>query len=259
MIRPESVRPVSIKGRVSAFTLTAFALLTACAPIAGAQMQPPPEQPPVITVGGTGEVEVAPDRARVMVGVQTDAATAAQAADENNRKQAAVLKAIQALGIPSSQIKTLNYNVAPITRYDDKLKRTVVDGYRVSNIVSVETDKLNQTGAIIDAGLSNGANQVAGLNFYLKDQTKARDAALTKAVESAKRNAELAASAAGGRLGDLIELSISNYYLPDNNDFAGRGVARGMEMAAMAAPAPISEGTTKISISVSTRWKYEKR
>lgn len=222
--------------------------------IAGAQSSQTPQQPPTITVTGTGEVEATPDRARIQVGVQTDAPTAAQAADENNRKQAAVLKAIRALGIPAAQIKTLNYSVSAIQRYDDKTKRTVVDGYRVRNVVSVETDKLDQTGAIIDAGLSNGANQVAGLSFYLKDQTKAHESALTKAVEAARRDAQIAATAAGGRLGELMELTINDYGQPYERDFNGRGVA----MAAEIAPAPIAEGTTKVSVTVSTRWCFEK-
>ncbi|MBX9856870.1 MAG: SIMPL domain-containing protein [Gemmatimonadaceae bacterium] len=147
----------------------------------------PPEPPPAISVSARGEVQVAPDRARVQVGVETQAKTSAAAAAENNQKQAAVLKAIRALGIPQAQIRTLNYSVMPMQRYDDKLKRVVIDGYQVSNIVSVETEKLELAGQIIDAGLANGANRVAGLDFFVKDRAKAQEEALAQAVATARR------------------------------------------------------------------------
>ncbi|MFN7455941.1 MAG: SIMPL domain-containing protein, partial [Gemmatimonas sp.] len=60
--------------------------------------------PPASTifVTGRGEVQVAPDRARVQVGMETQARTSQLAAQENNRKQAAILAAIRKLGIPDA-------------------------------------------------------------------------------------------------------------------------------------------------------------
>lgn len=233
--------------------LGALGLLSVTPLLARAQ-QAPAVPPPQITVSARGEVQVAPDRARVQVGVETQAKTAAEAAAENNKKQAAVLAAIKKLGIANSQITTLNYNVSPIQRYDDKLRRTVIDGYQVSNIVQVVTDKIEQAGPIIDAGLSNGANRVASLDFLVKDQSKARDEALASAVESARRQAEVAAKAAGGGLGDLLELSVNDFERPMPRPM--------MTMAKMssdeAAPAPISEGLSTIAVTVMTRWRFVK-
>jgi hypothetical protein len=219
---------------------------------ASAQMMPP--QPPAITVVARGEVQVAPDRARVQVGLETKAKTAQAAAAENNRKQTAIVNAIKALGIPASQIKTINYSVMPEQRWDQKEQRTILDGYRVSNIVSVETDKLEQAGPIIDAGLSNGANRIAGLEFLVKDRSKAEDAALAEAVASARRQAEVAAKAAGGQVVELLELIVMDNGRPEAVPM--------MAMAKMAdaggAPTPVSEGMTTVSVSVSTRWKFSK-
>lgn len=214
----------------------------------------PPSPLPQISVSARGEVQVAPDRARVQVGVETQAKTAAVAAAENNKKQAAILAAIRALGVAATQITTLGYNVAPIQRYDQKLERVVIDGYQVSNIVQVTTDKLDQTGLIIDAGLTNGANRVAGLDFLVKDNSKARDAALTQAVESARRQAEIAARGAGGTLGELIELNINEFERPDPRPM----LAMSKMADASSAPTPISEGMNTVSVSVSTRWRFEK-
>jgi uncharacterized protein YggE len=230
------------------------ALLAVSSGRAAAQTQPGQLiQPPQITVSSRGEVQVAPDRARVQVGVETQAKTAAAAANENNRKQAAVLSAIRALGVPAASISTLGYNVFPVERYDEKDRRSVVDGYRVSNIVQVVTDKLEQAGAIIDAGLTNGANRVAGLDFMVRDAASARDEALAKAVESAKRQASAAARAAGGQATELLELIV--------NDFEQPGPRPTMQMArvkdaAEMAPTPLSEGLTTVAVSVMTRWRF---
>lgn len=222
------------------------------APLSAQMMMPPP---PTISVNARGEVQLAPDRARVQVGVETQGRTAAIASQENNRKQTAILGAIRALGVPAAQIKTLNYSVMPVQRYDDKLRRVVIDGYTVSNIVQVETEKLDLAGQIIDAGLSNGANRVAGLDFYAKDRSKAQDEALALAVASARRQADVAAKAAGGQIAELIELGISDFERPEPRQMMAMAK---MEMADAPTPTPLAEGTTTVSVTVSTRWKFVK-
>lgn len=245
-------RRFAVRPWVGASLFSAGAVLSAAAPV---RAQTTPLPPPSINVMSRGEVQVAPDRARVQVGIETQAKTAALASQENNKKQTAILAAIRALGIPAAQIQTLNYSVSPMQRYDEKERKVVIDGYRVSNIVSVETDKLEQTGAIIDAGLANGANRVAGLQFLVKNRDSAQEQALKQAVESARRQAEVAAKAAGGEVAELLELSI--------NDFERAEPMPMMAMAKMAdgagAPTPIAEGTTTIAVSVSTRWRFAKR
>ena len=247
--RGGSVRSASLLS-----ALTAAALIgLGCASTAAAQVAP---QPPIpqISVNSRGEVQVAPDRARILVGIETRAKTAAVAASENSTKQTAILTAIKALGIPAAQITTMNFSVSPLQRYDEKDRRMVIDGYQVSNIVQVITDKLEQTGPIIDASLAAGANRVAGLDFMLKDPSKARDAALSQAVEAARRQAEVAAKAAGGSLGELLELNVNEYERPMPREV----MAMSAKMDAAAAPTPISEGTTTVSISVGTRWRFVK-
>lgn len=209
--------------------------------------------PPQITVSARGEVQVTPDRARVQLGVETQAKTAAEAAAENNKKQAAVLAAIRALGIPAAQISTMGYNVSPIQRYDDKLRRSVIDGYQVSNIVQVVADKLEQAGPVIDAALEHGANRVAGLDFFVKDPSKAKDQALAQAVETARRQAEVAARAAGGTLGALIEINVNDFEQP-----MPRPMMAMAKMDAAGSPTPLSEGTTTVSVGVNTRWEFIK-
>ncbi len=244
-----------VRGTLLAVAAGAMALTLVSAGAAHGQQTPAPQAPPTIFVTGRGEVLVAPDRARVQVGMETQARTSQQAAQENNRKQAAILAAIRKLGIADANIQTLNYSVSPVQRYDDKLRRVVIDGYQVSNIVQVETDKLELAGQIIDAGLNNGANRVAGLDFIVKDRAKAQDQALTEAVASARRQAEVAARAAGGTIVELIELTINEFERPEPRGM----VAMAMKVESADAPAPISAGMNTVSVSVGTRWKFAKQ
>jgi uncharacterized protein len=235
--------------------LGAIGVTLAFAEIAGAQQAPVPTPPSTIFVSARGEVQVSPDRARVQVGMETQARTSQLAAQENNRKQAAILAAIQKLGVPAANIQTMNYSVSPVQRYDDKLRRVVIDGYQVTNVVQVETDRLELAGQIIDAGLANGANRVAGLDFIVKDRAKAQDQALTEAVAAARRQAEVAAKAAGGQVVELLELTINEFERPEPRAM----MAMAMKVESADAPAPIATGTNTITVSVGTRWKFAKQ
>lgn len=223
-------------------------------PLVAASAQPPAAPLSAISVVARGEVQVAPDRARIQVGLETKARSANAAAAENNRKQAAILAALKALGVPASQIRTINYSVQPEQRWDAKEQRSVLDGYRVSNIVSVETDRLDQVGPIIDAGLSNGSNRIAGLEFLVKDRAKAEDSALAEAVASARRQAEVAARAAGGQVVELLELTVMESGRPEMVPM----VAMTRAADAGSVPTPVSEGMSTITVTVSTRWRFAK-
>jgi len=237
--------------RISSAVLVPLVLLSPS--FLGAQVAATP--PNSITVSARGEVQVSPDRARVQVGVETQARTSAAASQENNRKQAAVLRAIRALGIPEAQIQTLDFSVSPVQRWDNATKRTVIDGYRVSNIVQVETERLELVGGIVDGALGGGANRVAALEFYIQNRSAAEDSALAKAVSRAKSQAEVAARAAGGSAVELLELTVGG-------SDGGSPYPMPMAMARMAAdestPTPITPGTRTISTTVTTRWRFVK-
>jgi uncharacterized protein YggE len=185
------------------------------------------------------------------VGVETEARTAAAAAEQNNRKQTAVLNAIRALGISSSAITTLNYSVYPVHRWNETTKRSDLIGYRVSNIVQVDAEKIEQAGPIIDAGLKAGANRVAGLEFRLSDQARFRDSALVLAVQNARRQADVVARAAGGSASELLEINVMEMDRPERMVMAQMKSAEADQTAT-----PVSEGTMTVTVVINTRWRY---
>ncbi len=230
----------------------ALALVTLCGLPAVMYSQDPAKPPvPQIVTNAQGEVRVSPDRATVSIGVQTRAATAAEAATQNARKQSAIIAAIKARGVPPEQIGTSNFNVIPETRYDREgqaAPRTT--SYLVMNTVIVELRRIDQVGPVIDASLSAGANQINSLTFGISAADSAKRIALALAVAKARADAEVMARAAGGSLGSLIELVAADVYVP-----MPRAV---MAMAKVGAEdaTPIEAGQEVVRANITARWQF---
>ena len=217
--------------------------------LAGAQVP----VPPTIATSGNGEAKVTPDRAAVMVNVQTRAATAAAAAAENARRTTAVLDALGKLGLPKSQLSTDGYTVYPETRYDPNGQSPRVTGYVVTNTVRAETHRPEQAGTIVDAALGAGANMINGLSFYASSIDVPRREAIAGAVASARADAEAWLRAAGGSLGALIELSTQGPTVPPRPMYDMSVMARKAEAAV---PTPVNPGEQTINVYVSARWQF---
>lgn len=204
---------------------------------------------PTITSAGHGEARITPDRATLSIGVQTKAATAAQASAENAQKQRAVVDALKSLGITDQQISTVEYSVYPESAPVNNAERTPrIIGYTVSNTVRVDVEKIDRLGAIIDAALGHGANAINSLDFSSSNEDDARRAALAIAVQRARGDAAAMARGAGGRLGDLIELTSQS---------GARPIALGARMSLAAGEAtPISLGSETVAVEVAGVWRY---
>ena len=231
-------------------TLGTVAIATLLFSSAGrAQMMAP--QAPRIVTSGEASVRVTPDRATVFIGVQNRAATAAAAGADNARRQKAILDTLKALGLGPDQLATQNYSVNPEMKYDPTGGMGRVVGYTVSNTVRVELRKLEQIGNVIDAALAKGANQINGVQFSVSTVAEARRTAMADAVRDARADAEALAKAAGGTLGNLIELTSSS---PSVRPMYGD-----MAMSAMKverAQTPIEPGEQTIMAMVSAVWQF---
>jgi uncharacterized protein len=233
-----------------ALACTVIALpLAAQQPSGGAATQPM-RFPSQISASATGEARYVPDRATISLGVQTHAPTAAKASTDNAAKQQAIIDAIRALGIAADQISTTDYNLSADRVFNpaggDKTPRIV--GYIVNNTVHVEVRKVDQVGALIDAAISKGANEVSSLDFHSSAPDSLRRIALADAVHKAAADAAVLAQAAGGRIGELIELTTGGFEQPPRPM---------MRMAVeVAGQTPISIGTRGMTATVMARWRF---
>jgi uncharacterized protein len=226
--------------------LALTAALTACALPAQTNTSASREITATITASGEGRREVAADKATIVLGVQTRAKSPAVAASANADRMTAIRTALTRMGIPERDITTARYSV------HFEHGRTEADTqYVASNMVTVTTRQLDQVGRIIDTGLGAGANNINSLQYDLTDRTATQQQALAEAVTNARRQAEIMAEAAGGRLGDLVELGTQPVeYRPF---YAGDMMAR---MQANSAPTPISAGDVTVTAMVNGRWRF---
>jgi uncharacterized protein YggE len=223
-------------------------------PSAITSAQTPPQgqvtpTPPQISTSATGEARVQPDRASIFFSVETRALTAAQAGAENARRQRAVLDTLRKLGLGEGQLSTAGYVVTPEVRHDQKQPQVV--GYVARNTIRAEVQRIDQVGSLIDAALGAGANVVSSLRFYSSRADEARRLALADAVAKARADAEALARAAGGSLGNLIEVSTSGPARP----FYGEEVVMA-RAAADTQPTPIEPGEQTVTVFVSARWGF---
>ena len=240
-------------------TLPTFALalaLVAAAPVAAharQQVPTPPPQLPHLVVTGYGEVTVPPDRAHIDVAVETRATTASQAAAQNARRLRVVLDTLRSRGIAAGDLSTLGYSVNP--DYEPMPRGEAVRrGYVATNVVRIETRTLDQVGALIDAALAAGANRVNEVRFSSTRHAAVRDSATSLAIANARRTAETMARAAGGSLGELVELSTEvNPYMAREALMRNRmGYAGGVATSAQTAIAP---DDLMVGAAIVARWR----
>ena len=218
--------------------------------LALAESPPSPAVPqPQVVASASGEARLAPDRATVLIGVETRAATATAAARENNGRQQGVIAAIVSAGVPREQISTESYNVMPDMRSDRPGQNPVVVGYVVSNVVRVDVRRTDQVGPVIDAALGKGANRIQSLEFYSSNTDAGRRQALAEAIGKARGDAEAMARAAGGKLGPLVEASTTESGPRPLYRLAGVS-----DKSAFATP--IEPGELTVRVEVTTRWHF---
>lgn len=161
-----------------------------------------------LDVVATGEVNRVPDLARISAGVVTQAPTASEAIRQNAARMESVRRALRAAGIADRDIQTSAINLYPEYHHtQDQPPR--LTGYRASNEVSVRFRDLARTGAILDALVAQGANQINGPMLTLDRPEAAMDEARASALRTARTRADAYASALGMRVVRVLSVSES--------------------------------------------------
>jgi uncharacterized protein YggE len=234
-----------------AYGATVFlATLTFSAIMASAVLGASPP-PPSLTVTGTAEVLAAPDRAVVSLGAVVEAKNALDAQNQIAQAMQRVIKDIRAQGIPEEKIRTAGLSLNPVyshpaSRTGQEPEAPRIVGYRASNLVRVQVDDPERVGAVIDAGIRAGANQLSSLSFDLRDDLKFRKQALQLAAQEARAKAEAIASALNLQLGAVIEVR-------EEGGQASYPVERRFAAPAAAAT-PVQPGQILVSAGVSVRF-----
>ena len=153
-----------------------------------------------ITVTGTGVVRTVPDRAEISFGVVTQGRTASQALSANDAAIARVVAALRQAGIAEADLQTRSFSLSP--RYSEDGSEIL--GYTAENTVAAQLRNLDRAGAVIDAAVGAGANQVFGPSLSRSDTSEQYRNALRAGVADAREKAQVIAAAAGVSLGQIV-------------------------------------------------------
>ncbi|WP_370400892.1 SIMPL domain-containing protein [Sulfitobacter sp. JB4-11] len=160
-----------------------------------------------VFVQGEGRISVAPDMAKINLGVRERAKTAQDAMDAMGQSITGVLDALKMQGIAAEDQQTSRFYLNPIyneARLEDGRQIT---GYEAGNGITVTVRDLDTLGTVLDAVIATGANDFNGLSFGLQDDSAAMEQARKAAVADAMMRARVLAEAGGLNLGPVLQLS----------------------------------------------------
>jgi len=205
-----------------------------------------------LDVSATGTVSRVPDLAVISAGVQTMQPTATAAIEENAARMERVRAALKRAGIADKDVQTASINLSPEYRYIENKAPELV-GYRASNTLNVRFRDLKRTGAILDALVAQGANQINGPNLTIDKPEAAYDEARVKAIAAGRARAELYARALGMRVARILSVSESGgYSAPPPMPMYARA-----EAAQMDAKTSIEPGSQDLQVSVSMSFELQ--
>jgi uncharacterized protein YggE len=200
--------------------------------------------PPSISVDADGKVMATPDLARLTLEVETQAATAAAAGQENAKQAKAVLAAVKPVLGPEDKLRTLGYRLQPVRASKDKSSPPEIKGYRAINQLEVKILDVPRLGTVIDTAVKNGATRVNGPYWSHSRLEELQRQAAVNALERARRLAEALAQAAGLKIKGVDKISTGIHLI------VPRGAGETHLMARAAAPIPIEVGEEEIKAHI---------
>ena len=223
-------------------------LVSACGPATINQAGQPMTR--TLSVAGSGQAFLDPDIAYIYIGVHTEKPTAAEAVAENNTQTQTVIKAITDFGIDTQDVRTTNFSISPVDKYDPVSGTpTGEKTYAVDNTVYVTVRDLSKLGDLLDTAVQAGANTVNSVQFDVANRDAALKSARAEAVKDAQAKAQELASAAGVSLGEIQSIGFT-----DNSPYPAFEARSGGNVAAQAA-VPIQPG--QLSFTVTVNMTYE--
>ena len=133
----------------------------------------------------------------------------------------------------------------------NQVVKTVVTGFRASNVLRIRLRDIDRAGALIGASVQNGA-LYQSISFELSDRDAHQDALRVKAVQNAAHRAALYAEGAQLKLGALRTLAADAGRMNFQSAPVGRVMAASV---AGAAPAPIEGGVITLTESVTATYE----
>lgn len=233
---------VMIAGAAMATPIAAEAQTPAAAVLAGTRLD----------ITARGEVRRVPDVAVISAGVVTQAPEAGAAMRDNAARIARVIAALKKAGIADKDIATSSISLSPQYRYNNN-EPPVITGYQANNQLTIRFRDIGKAGAVIDALVKEGANQVNGPSMEIDKPEAALDEARIAATKAARARADLYASAFGLKVKRVISISEQDGFSPQPMPM----MARSMSADSAEAKTAIMAGEQGLSVTISVAFELQ--
>ena len=164
-----------------------------------------------ISVTGEGKVMVAPDEAKITIGVENSGADATEVKKKNDATVDAVIKYLKSIKFPEKDYQTKRVF---LNRNQDY--KTGKYTFTASQTISIHLKDLSKYNTLMEGLVGAGVNSIQGVEFLNSKIDQHLSDARVKAVQDAKRKAQDYAGALGQKLGRalLVSDNSQNNYVP---------------------------------------------
>jgi uncharacterized protein YggE len=214
-----------------------------------------------ISVTGEGESFGKPDVATITFGVEEQGAVVKDVQTKATERMNAAKAYLAEKGVAEADIRTVNYQIAPrytnvyieCVRYPCPTPSPKIDGYTVSEMVTVKLRNLEQAGEIVAGIGSLGVQNVSGLSFEIDNPDTITAAARADAIADAQKKARELADALNVELVRIVSFG-ENGVSPMPYMYA-KSVNLDMAVAE-GAPAPdLSPGETRVVSNITVTYE----
>ena len=208
-----------------------------------------------IWVNGHSMIDVEPDLAILMLGVEARELTVSEARDAAAEAMTALRVALTGLGVAEDDVVTTSFSISPQTVWVE-VKDSIgthgeprITGYIVSNSLRVKIRNLDDVGNVIDSAADAGGNlvRINSISFTVDDASGFGEQLRQLAAADAKAKAELYAVAMGVQLGPLVYLTEAGSSAPILKVQAAEMAMAGFDSRAST---PISGGDVSLTTDI---------
>ena len=200
----------------------------------------------------TGEVTRVPDVAIITAGVVTRSTSASGVIQDAADRMQRVLAALKRAVVEDRDIQTSSVSLNPEYRYPEN-QSPQLTGYTATNQLTIRFRDIRNSGKILDALVSQGANQINGPNLTIDKPEAALDEARAKAIAEGRARAELYARSLGLHVVRVVSVSESGGYAVPPPAPPMPMVARAYESART----KIEPGEQKLQVSLAITFELQ--
>lgn len=154
----------------------------------------------LLTVSATGRADSRPDEARLQLGVQSIAASAAEASQANRQKMERVAAALAELGVKPDDLQTRTLSLQRIDYGKDRGR------FRADNVIEVKLRQMDRVGDAVAKVTDAGANLLSGPDLRVSDRESSSRSAYAAAYRAARARADAYAGAAGLKVDRVLAI-----------------------------------------------------